>query len=46
MKAGADPKIRDKVGLSASDNPLVVKMHKFLLHKQVLHHAQFLLVFL
>ena len=34
MNAGADPKIRDKVGLSPCDNPCVVKIQKTLQHKE------------
>ena len=34
MSAGADPKIRDKVGLSPCDNPCVVKIQKTLQHKE------------
>jgi len=35
MKAGADPKIRDKVGLCPSDNAHVLKIQKEMMHKEV-----------
>lgn len=35
MKAGADPKIRDKVGLSPCENAHVLKVQKEMLHQEV-----------
>ena len=35
MKAGADPKIRNKVGLSPCENAHVLKVQKEMLHKEV-----------
>jgi hypothetical protein len=35
MRAGSDPKIRDKVGLSPVDNAYVSKIQKDMLHEEV-----------
>jgi hypothetical protein len=35
MRAGSDPKIRDKVGLSPVDNAYVFKIQKDMLHEEV-----------
>lgn len=35
MRAGADPTIRDKMGLGPGDNPHVLKIQKEMVHREV-----------